>query len=339
MTPKAAGHLVCALLVGASGGGLASAIGLPAPWLMGPTLLVAVASLSGLRAEVPRWLRDGAFACIGLSIGSGIDGQTLDHARQWGPSLLAVPLSTVAVMLLSSVFLQRVCGLDRDSARMASSPGSMSYTLALVLEGRGHLASVLTIQSTRLFAMTAILPPLLALGTPLAPVGRVGLPLSAFAALLALSIPCGLLLSRRNVPVASLMAGMMISALAHAADWVHGVPPQLVSLPVYVVTGTVIGSRFTKITLADLRRLFPAALSAVVIALLVAAAFAWGLVQVSDLSLGQAWVALAPGGVEAMVAVALALGFDPTFVAAHHFLRIILLSVLMPLWLGRRTQA
>jgi hypothetical protein len=41
-------------------------------------------------------------------------------------------------------------------------------------------------------------------------------------------------------------------------------------------------------------------------------------------------VAFAPGGVEAMAAIALSLGYEPTFVAAHHVFRLFLLSFLMP---------
>jgi membrane AbrB-like protein len=336
MTVRAFVDLLLALAAGAVGGGLAFIAGLPAPWLMGPTLLVAALALLGLRADMPKGLRDSAFAFIGLSIGSGIDENTLAQLPHWIPSLLAVPLCTLAVMGVSSHFLTRICGIERDSARMASSPGSLSYTLSLTLEGRGDLVKVLTIQSTRLFAMTGVLPPLLQLGTPPVEVVRQVLSLTDCASLFALCLPAGLLLSRFRVPVAYLIAGMLVSTAGHLTGLVHGVPPSGVSQPVYVVTGTVIGLRFTKIAWSDLKRLLPAALGAVLIAMTIAAAFAAILTSFTSLTLGQAWVALAPGGVEAMVAVALALGFDPTFVAAHHFLRIMLLSIVMPLWLGRR---
>jgi uncharacterized membrane protein AbrB (regulator of aidB expression) len=45
------------------------------------------------------------------------------------------------------------------------------------------------------------------------------------------------------------------------------------------------------------------------------------------------FVAFAPGGVEAMAAMALALNYDPAFVAVHHIYRIILLILSLPLFL------
>ena len=56
-----------------------------------------------------------------------------------------------------------------------------------------------------------------------------------------------------------------------------------------------------------------------------------------DMPFGQVWVAFAPGGVEGMAAMALALDFDPAYVAAHHLLRLLALALVLPLLMrGRR---
>jgi uncharacterized membrane protein AbrB (regulator of aidB expression) len=46
-------------------------------------------------------------------------------------------------------------------------------------------------------------------------------------------------------------------------------------------------------------------------------------------------VAFAPGGVEAMAAMALSMDYDPAFVATHHVFRLLFLMALLPLLLGR----
>jgi hypothetical protein len=46
-------------------------------------------------------------------------------------------------------------------------------------------------------------------------------------------------------------------------------------------------------------------------------------------------VAYAPGGVEAMAAIAVQLGLAPAFVAAHHVARLLVLTLLVPLLLAR----
>jgi hypothetical protein len=52
-----------------------------------------------------------------------------------------------------------------------------------------------------------------------------------------------------------------------------------------------------------------------------------------SMAYGQVFVAFAPGGVEAMAAMALALNYDPAFVAVHHIYRIIMLILALPLFL------
>ena len=68
---------------------------------------------------------------------------------------------------------------------------------------------------------------------------------------------------------------------------------------------------------------------------LISFAFAALVAAVTALPLGQLWVAFAPGGVEAMAAMGLALGYDPAFVAVHHLVRLAVLFVLVPLFLRR----
>ena len=70
----------------------------------------------------------------------------------------------------------------------------------------------------------------------------------------------------------------------------------------------------------------PCAISAVSISV----AFAWIVSLLLSLPFGQVWVSFAPGGVEGMSSMALALGYDPLYVAVHHVFRILLLILILP---------
>jgi uncharacterized membrane protein AbrB (regulator of aidB expression) len=70
----------------------------------------------------------------------------------------------------------------------------------------------------------------------------------------------------------------------------------------------------------------------VLLALSLSAAFTALGVFWLGLPVGQIWLAYAPGGVEAMAIMALALNLDPAFVGAHHVVRILGLNVFSPLW-------
>jgi membrane AbrB-like protein len=103
----------------------------------------------------------------------------------------------------------------------------------------------------------------------------------------------------------------------------------------FVATGAVIGARFRGSSLAALARTLPGAVGSVLLALALSAGFAALGSRWLDLPFGQLWLAYAPGGVEAMAVMALALRLDPAFVGAHHVTRILALNLVVPLWQRR----
>jgi uncharacterized membrane protein AbrB (regulator of aidB expression) len=70
------------------------------------------------------------------------------------------------------------------------------------------------------------------------------------------------------------------------------------------------------------------------IALLFAAAAA----GIAGIMMPDAMVAFAPGGLEAMMMLALMLGRDPLFVGVHHLARFIGIAVMLPVIVGRMSK-
>jgi membrane AbrB-like protein len=132
-----------------------------------------------------------------------------------------------------------------------------------------------------------------------------------------------------------LLGAMVASATLHGTGLVHGrLPPLLVTLG-FVTVGAMIGVRFRGTRLAEARRTLPGAMGSILLALVVSALFTGLGSLLLGLPFSQLWIAYAPGAVEAMAAIALALGFDPAFVGAHHILRILALNLTSPLILRR----
>jgi len=71
-------------------------------------------------------------------------------------------------------------------------------------------------------------------------------------------------------------------------------------------------------------------------AVTIAAVFAAVLISVLSLRVAEVMIAFAPGSVDAMMLLALALNLDPVYVGAHHLARIFFVSLTMPL-VARRT--
>ena len=58
---------------------------------------------------------------------------------------------------------------------------------------------------------------------------------------------------------------------------------------------------------------------------------AWLVSLVVDMPYGQLWLGLSPGALEGMGALGIALGYDTAFIAAHHVIRLLMLSFAIPL--------
>ncbi len=328
---------VITLLVGLAGGGLARLLGFPASALLGSTLFVSAAALLGQPMRTPTWLRNIAFTVIGCSLGSGFTPDFLAHAALWPVSLLLLTLTLVLIMVCSSWILTRFFGHSWETAVLSSSPGGLSFAIALAESGAGDGRAISVIQSLRLLFIVLGLPPLLYL------IGlNGGHPESGTKILLghdqAIFLFLGAYLlggvgSKRGVPAAYLVSGMILSGGLHGCGILSGIFPLYLLNMGFVITGSVIGSRFQGMTMGDLRHFMGAAMLSILGAIVFSAAAAFLISRYLAIPFGQVWVAYVPGGVEAMAAMAFSLGYDATFVATHHLFRILVLIVLLPLFL------
>jgi membrane AbrB-like protein len=330
---------VVALAIGGGGGVLALSAGLPAAALIGSTLAVAVAAALRIPLAVQPRLRDLAFVVIGISLGAGVEAEALDQIGAWSLSLVLLVACLGTTLLIGTLLLQQLFGMDRSTAILAASPGTMSNAIALSLDGRGDATAILILQVIRLLALVTVVPPVAMLidadsgFAPAAPMDL--LPL---AVLVGAALALGLWGTRLGIPAACLLFGMILSAWAHVVGLANGPTPVWVVNASFVVTGTVLGARLTAVTATQLLQMSKAGLLLVVSAVAVSLGFAALTHILTGLPLAQIWIAFAPGGVEAMAAIGLALGYDPAYVAIHHFARILALVVMIPLILSRFHQ-
>jgi membrane AbrB-like protein len=334
------------MTIAAAGGTLFAALGLPAPWLTGSMTAIVIAALAGLPVGLPTRLRDIAFVLLGISMGSSATPESVTQMQAWPGSLALLASSVVATLFGGAVYLERVHGWDRVTARCASMPGAFASVVVLAATSAADLPRVVLAQSIRIFLLVALMPSILSLaGGGSSGAGPAPIPLTNTAlevlAILAASGSLAALLTFLRVPAGALLGAMTASGILHATGLVHGrFPPPLVIFG-FVATGVVIGARFRGTSPADLRRTVPGAIGSVLLALAVSAAIAAAGTLLLPLPFGQLWLAYAPGGVEAMAAMALALHLDAAFVGAHHVLRILSLNLISPLWVrgGNRQKA
>ncbi|ARE41359.1 hypothetical protein RGUI_3218 [Rhodovulum sp. P5] len=331
------------LAIGAFGAAGASALGLPAPYLTGPALAVTVFSISGGRTDMPAWLRDTCFVAIGVNMGAGVTPEALHTASRWPLSLIVLALAVIVILVLGARLMRRIFGFDRMSALLTACPGHLSFVLSLSTDVKADLPRVTMIQSLRVLSLTLIVPflaPLLGHGDLPVPVARAGaMPMVALLPLLAGSAVLGLGLLRLKVPAALLLGGLGLSALAQGSGVVTGGLPVWMSVPAFVAMGTMIGTRFSGVTLRMFVQALGASLMLTGFAALISLLAAALVSNLLGLPILTALIAFAPGGLETMMAMSLLLNADPAYVAVHHVFRLLVLTAILPIAVARTRAA
>lgn len=330
-----------ALSIGTIGYGLAVGIGFPAPSLTGPTLFVSLASIAGARIDIHPWLRNGAFLLIGIAMGSEVTPQVLVAARQWPISLVILAGTLVAIFFICRTVLELGWKLDRQTSTLSSTPGHLSYVLGLSVHTKGDLPTISVIQSMRVLFLTLIVPlvvTLLGYRASETEISGVDMTSWSLAIIILVSLVCATIFNWIKLAASFLIAGMAISSLAHITSWAEGGLPAYLWLPAIVTLGCIIGTRFSNVSWATLRKAATAGLAVTLIAMACSAIAAFLFSKASGLPFSQLLIAFAPGGVEAMAAMAIILNADPTFVAAHHLWRLLVLTVLAPFMLAKADE-
>ena len=307
--------------------------------LIGPALIVCMLSLTGIRFAIADQVRDIAFLTIGIGIGSEVNSDVTAALLHWPLAFVILAISLLMIMLTCRFVLSRMFGLDHRSAVMASTPGHLSLVLSVSTAMGLNVPNIVVIQSIRLLAMTLIVP-FVALflgfevGGNIFPAGT-PMQLSHFLPLVAVSFVTGLILKRFKVPAAMLIGAMIVSVTTHVTELTPGTLSPPIALIAFITLGTLIGARFSGISLTQLKNSTMAGLTTTLISAVIAALSAIPIAMALEMPLAHVVVAFAPGGFEAMVAMGVVLGASPGFVAACHVVRLLVLPILMPLVLGR----
>lgn len=329
-------------LVGACGAALAYALSLPASVLIGPAIAVSLISLSGLRLEVSDHARDVCFVLLGLGIGAGFNAQATAAILRWPLAFVVMAILLVAIMQFCSVVLVRGFGFERRSAILAAAPGHLSFVLGLAADVKGDVGRIAVVQTIRLLALTISVPFVaLAMGYQMSAVVVIGGPPMLpwhILMLIVAAVGLGLIFKRVNLPAPLMLGAMAVSSLSHASELTPGGMPLWLMTPAFLVLGTLIGTRFSGMPLATFRASLLAGLTTTVIAValtcLAAMPVAWAL----GMPVPHVLAAFSPGGLETMIALSATMGASPGFVAACHVIRLLILTILIPLTLGRRSR-
>jgi uncharacterized protein len=333
---------ITTLAIGAIGATLAFALSLPASVLIGPAFAVSLASLAGIRMEISTLLRDTCFVLLGLGIGAGFDAQATAAIIRWPLAFLMMALMLLATLQICSFVLVRGFGFDRRSALLSAAPGHLSFVLGLASDVDGDVGRIAVVQTIRLLALTISVPFVaLSMGYEMSAVAVIGgAPMNMwhFLVLVMGAVGLGMVFKRVNFPAPLLLGAMTVSSLGHASELAPGSVPIWLMTPAFLVLGTLIGSRFSGMSLAVFRTSLLAGLTTTMVAVALASIAALPVAWTLGMPVPHVLAAFSPGGLETMVALSATMGASPGFVAACHVIRLLILTMLIPISLARQRR-
>jgi membrane AbrB-like protein len=329
------------LAVAAAGGVGLGLTGVPGGYLSGAILLVACAALAGRPMKIPVPLMRAIFVLLGTSLGAVVTPATLHGMATYPLSIAVLVVAMSCIAFGAAAYLRVVHGWDKVSAYLASAPGGMSQVLAVAAEVEADLRAVAIVQSMRVVIVAVGLPSGLAL---LGLVGHVSRPAGApmtlagvdeFLLLCAAASVGAFVAYRLRLPGGLLFGAMFVSGALHGTDLVRVTLPWWAANAAAIALGAIIGARFANMRFRLFVTYLGAAFGSFGVAVVIAALIATALLTLIKLPISEVMIAFAPGSVDAMMLLALALHLDPVYVGAHHVTRIFLVALLMPL-LARR---
>ena len=322
------------LAIGTVGGTLFLWAHLPGGLISGAMIAVGIAAIAGRPLTMPPILTQTVLVLLGISLGSLVSRQLLQHMGAYPLSIALLALATFCSTFGSSFYLQRVHGWDRTSAFLAGSPGALSQITMLALERGADVSAIAVVQTMRVIILTAALPLLLAL-TGIAPSSPptaaivVASPLE-LAGLISVAVAVALLLRLIKFPASWMFGAMIASSVLHGTGLIEGGLPPWVRGIALVGIGALIGSRFARMKPKVLLSHVNAALGSFAIAIIISAIFVAVIALTTPVRFGDIIVAFAPGAMDAMLALALTLHIDPIFVGAHHLSRFVFVTIATP---------
>jgi len=328
-------NLAATLLVAAAGASLATLLAIPASWLSGAMVAVTAASFGRLDTRLPVPLVEFSFLLIGIALGAGLTPELLRSLGAWPFSLAVLLLTVIAVTAGTRTFLFRVSGWDRETAFFAAVPGALSYVIAVASTTGADIRKVAVSQSIRIFLLIAALPAIIVAieGGPPA-----GAPVQVaawdeLALLVVVATVVGFAFRYLRVPAGLLTGSFAASSFLHGAALVEGTLPEPLVILAFILLGALVGSRFVGTSVGFLLKILAPSFGAFLVGTVIAGAAALLVAMVIGIPFDQAIVAFAPGGLDAMMSLALALHMDTAFVAAHQFARFAGIAFGLPFFL------
>ncbi len=324
---------------GAFGGALASWVGSPLPWMIGPLLVTAIFYLTGLADMViPVKTRPYGQIVVASQVGVYFSPAAFAMMVAMTPLLVGMALATGVCALCVAVMLARFGRLNLTSAFIGCLPTSPVEAAVMAERFMTNPGPVVLSQTVRIAAVVVLVPVIIYAidGWPTVAAVRASAPFDPVGvAILASAGTTGALSFRYlKIPNPYFLGPLAASSAVAAIGFGPFFYPGLVLSAAQILLGVWLGSTFRRSLLQAAGRLIVASITAT-LALLVMTS---GVAVVIAMTLNLDWelmvLGAAPGGVTEMALTAKFLGQDVALITAFHLTRIFIFIPNIPWVIG-----
>ena len=328
--------------LGIIGGALGNYLDIPLGWLLGAMVANMVASMQGLSLEIPNWLRTIALAALGVMLGTAFSPELLERIHRWSLTITGMICYLAVAVPWAMYYGQKVNGVDRLTAIFSSIPGGLSFMVVLGSSVGANPRSIALAHTARLATILIVLPifinqlPDVGLGsvatltTSKAPIN-----LEIMGIFFAVGIFGSIIARFIRIPSPYLLGPMILMMVLELAGLTSLRPPVEFSSGTQVVIGASIGAAFSGTKPRELAKTLILSCGLTLSLLALAVVFAYGLNQWTGIGFAVLLLAFVPGGLAEMGILALIMNIDPVFVASHHGVRVLLISLIVPVLAAR----
>src|SRR3984893_5152928 len=137
------------LVIGTAGGALFLVAHLPGGLISGAMIAVGIAAIAGRPLVVPPILTQTVLVLLGISLGSLVSRQLLQHMGAYPLTIGLLALATFCSTFGSSLYLQRVHGRGPTSGFIGGRPRALAQITILAAEKGADVPAIAVVQTMR----------------------------------------------------------------------------------------------------------------------------------------------------------------------------------------------
>lgn len=328
------------ILIAAGGVGAFWLLSLPLPFLLGPMFACLAFALGGAKLANTAKLTLIFRTILGVAAGSAITPDVVGDIPRMLGSLALVPFFILSIALLSYPLLRRGFGFDPVTSYYSAMPGGLQDLVVFGEEAGAKVRVLALVHATRILLLVSLAPVAMQTFWDVDLTTPPGAPITGMDPLQTLlMVVCAIggwqIAAKLKIFGASIIGPMILTAALTLTGVLHERPPaEMIMLSQFFI-GLAVGSKYTGITAAELKKVVAAGLLNALLLTGISLGF-MALISVLGLAHSlEAFMAFLPGGQGEMVVLAIIAGADLTYVVLHHILRLILVVTCAPLFGAR----